>query len=194
MKRQPTVPDLLSGIGGAVTFLFSFLGFIGADFAGYSNSTSAWGSGLFPLATIPAILGLLTTVHVALRLVADVKLPDRVLTFSWPQIVATWGITSVAIVGSYLVMDKGGVSLRLGGLLMLLGSIAMAVGAVLTLLGKASAPLKIGGGSGPASAPPPPPPPSAPPQPAPPPPPPPPGPAAPPSPGQMPPPPPPPSR
>lgn len=176
MKRQPTIPDLLSGIGGIVTFLFSFLGFIGAEFGGFSSSTNAWGSGLFPLATIPAVLGLVTAGHVALRLVADVKLPEKVLTFTWPQIVATWGITSVAIVGSYLVMDKGGASLRIGGVLMLLGTIAMAVGAVLVLLDKATAPLKIGGGSGPSAPPPPPPGPSAPPPP----------------PGQMPPPPPPP--
>jgi hypothetical protein len=166
MKKQISVANLVMLIGGAITFLFSFFDFIGSG----DVSTSAWGSGLFPLATIPAILGGAMVVVCVLEQVGT-KLPDQILTFNWKQILVTWGITSLVIMVAYLVLDKSPLSFKFGGILMLLGSIAMAVGSILAILGKGTNMLSLPGGSSGASGsttsgtttPPPPPPSSTPP-------------------------------
>jgi hypothetical protein len=153
MKKQISVANLVMLVGGAVTFLFSFFPFWGAG----SSDTSAWGSGVFPLATIPAILGGAMLVVCVLEQVGT-KLPDEVLTFNWRQVLATWGITSLAIMLAFLIVDKpSGLSLKFGGILMLIGSIAMAVGSVLALLGKGTNLLALPGGGSTTPTPPPPP-------------------------------------
>jgi len=175
MKKQISVANLVMLIGGAITFLFSFFDFIGSGDVG----TSAWGSGLFPLATIPAVLGGAMVVICVLEQVGT-KLPDEILTFNWRQILVTWGVTSLAIMVAYLILDKNPLSFKFGGILMLLGSIAMAVGSILAVLGKGTNMLSLPGGSSgtsgttmsgttPAPPPPPPPPSSTPPPPPPPP-------------------------
>ena len=93
VKRQPTVADIVMMAGGAITFLFSFFAFW--DDSG--RTENAWGSFAFPLATIPAILGLAMVVVVALEVFAGVKLPDQVLTFNWKQILTTWGVVAAVI-------------------------------------------------------------------------------------------------
>jgi hypothetical protein len=153
MNRQISVANLVMVIGGAVTFLFSFFDFIGSG----SIGTSAWGTGLFPVATIPAILGAAMVVICVLEQVGT-KLPEPVLTFNWRQILFTWGVVAFTIMLAFLILDKTGRSLEFGGILMLLGSIAMLVGSVMDLLGMANRPLTFPGGS-PTSPPPPPPPP-----------------------------------
>src|SRR4051794_26152109 len=161
MKRQISVANLVMLIGGVITVVFSFF-----DFEGYSSfSESAWGSGFFPLATIPAILGLAMTVVCIMELVGT-KLPAEVLTFNWRQIKFTWGVTAFAIMLAYLIVDKGPASLKFGGILMLLGTIAMAAGSTMAILGKGTELVNLGGGSttpepgaAPSAPPPPPPPP-----------------------------------
>jgi uncharacterized membrane protein AbrB (regulator of aidB expression) len=166
MKKQISVANLVMLVGGAITFLFSFFDFIGSGSVG----TSAWGTGLFPVATIPAILGAAMVVICVLELVGT-KLPEPVLTFNWRQILLTWGIVAFTIMLAFLLLDKTGRSLQVGGILMLLGSVAMLVGSVLSILGMATNTLSLPGGSSPTSPtspPPPPPPPTTPPPPPPP--------------------------
>jgi hypothetical protein len=135
MKRQPTIAELLVGVGGGVTVLFSFFGVVRIGTA-YPGAVNAWGTGAFPLATIPAVLGLASCAYVALGLFTDVRLPERVLSFTWPQILVTWGITASAVTLAYAMVDKAGGSLAVGGWLMLFGSLTMAAGAIATLTGK----------------------------------------------------------
>ncbi len=164
MKRQISVAGLIMLIGGAITILFSFFEFIGADNGGGSGE-SAWGSMLFPIATIPAVLGLAMAAAIIVELAGALP-AEGLLTFNWRQILFTWGVTAAAIMLGYLILDKGSGELKFGGIMMLLGSIAMAVGATLHLLGKGAETIKLpefGGSSSDtsASAPPPPPPPSS---------------------------------
>jgi hypothetical protein len=157
MKGKLTVAGLIMLIGGAITFLVSFLDFLG--------ETSAWGEGLLPIATIPALLGLAMAVEQGLRL-GGVALPEPVLTFSWKQIRFTWGVVAVTIMLAWLIVDKGFADTGAGLMLMLIGSIAMVVGATLDLLGKGNAVIGAPKAASPGAAPPPPPPPpSAPPPP-----------------------------
>jgi hypothetical protein len=160
MGKKVTVANLIFTVGGLVTILFSFFKFIGfGDFG-----KSAWGEGNFPLATIPAVLGLAALVIGVLDILGTVKLPAQVLTFNWNQIKFTWGIVAAVIMLAFLVLDKGGGSLKFGGIMMLLGSLAMAVGATMNLLGLGANTVNLpnvgtqpGAGGTPPSAPPPPP-------------------------------------
>jgi hypothetical protein len=149
MKRQPTVADIVMFAGGAVTFLFSFLHFI--------DDTNAWGTGLFPVATLIALLGLAMAVFVALDVLIGFRLPIF-LTFSYKQMYVTWGITAAGFMLCFLIQDKGGADTGAGLYLMLIGSLAMAVGSVLNVLEIATQPVSSGSASGGAKAVPPAPP------------------------------------
>jgi uncharacterized membrane protein AbrB (regulator of aidB expression) len=105
---------------------------------------SAWGNGTFPLASIPAILGGAMVVVIVVEQ-AGVTLPEPVLTFTWRQVRFTWATVAAGIMLGYLIMDKGGASLKFGAILMLLGAIAMAVGAFMEILGKGTNLLAIPG-------------------------------------------------
>ncbi|MEP6659742.1 MAG: hypothetical protein ABJD24_07490 [Acidimicrobiales bacterium] len=154
MKRQITVADAIFGVGSLLTFLFSFFDFIGAGDFGIS----AWASGVFPLGTIPAVLGLLGIIVVVLDLTGAAKLPDQVLTLNWRQIRLTWGLTAAVIMLAYLIVDKGsGVNLKFGGWIMLIGSLLMAAGSIMAVLGKGTEMVNLGKPSGPVTPPPPPP-------------------------------------
>ncbi len=153
MKRQITVADAIFGGGSLLTFLFSFFDFYGAG----SYGVSAWASGVFPLGTIPAILGLLGVIVVVLDLTGAAKLPDQVLTLNWRQIRLTWGITAATIMLGWLILDKSSASLKIGGWVMLIGSLLMAAGSVMAVLGKGTEMVNLGKASGPVAPPPPPP-------------------------------------
>jgi hypothetical protein len=152
VKRQITIADAIFGFGSLLAFLFSFFGFIG--YGGVSRS--AWASGNFPLATIPAVLGLAGIVVVVLDLTGAAKLPDQVLTLNWRQIRLTWGITAATIMLGWLILDKGAYDLKFGGFVMLIGAILMAVGSIMAVLGKGTDMVNLGKPSSPTPPPPPP--------------------------------------
>ena len=164
MKRQPTVAEIIMFAGGAITFIFSFLPFIGNG-----ESRSAWGSffALFPNTTVIALLGLAMAVFVALDVIIGFKLPTF-LTFTPKQIYVTWGVVAGGFMLCYLITDKVGADSKPGLYLMLIGSLAMAVGSILNILNLANQPVGTPASSAPsapsapsATRPPAPPPPSA---------------------------------
>src|SRR5215207_704972 len=138
MKNKVTVADLIMGIGGLVTFIFSFLAFYKFG----DTSINAWDTdGVAFASTLPAILGLAMAVWIGLEL-AGVNLPDQVLTYTPTQLKGTWAIAAAGIMVSWLSTDgdKGA-----GFFLMLLGSLAMSAGAVMALLGKGTETVNLGG-------------------------------------------------
>ncbi len=143
MKKQITVASLIMGIGGLVVLIFSFLDFYSSG----DEGRNAWSGDLFfPATIIPVILGVAMVVFVVLDLLG-VKLPEKVLTFTWPQIYATWGISAAGIMLGWLftspfTLDKGA-----GLILMLLGSLAMAAGSIMGLLGVGTNTVSIPTGS-----------------------------------------------
>ena len=135
MQRQLTLAQLIIILFAAVTLLFSFFPFLGVD--GLDAATrNAWGSGLFPLGTYPALIAAAIGILVALTAFAGVKLPERVVTFSWPQIYAAAALFALVIMLGWVILDKGTTSLQYGGVLMLIGSAGMVAGTTLDLLGK----------------------------------------------------------
>ena len=150
MKKPITVATLVMGVGAIVVLIFSFL-----DFYSFGDEgRNAWsGDLLFPATIIPVILAVATLVFIVLDLVG-VRLPDRVLTFTWPQIYATWGIAAAGIMLGWLFTGPEGTDKGAGLILMLLGSLAMAAGSIMGLLGVGNNAVNIptGGSSTPGTA------------------------------------------
>ena len=91
---------------------------------------------MFPLATYPAVIAVVIGVLVALTAFAGVKLPERVLSYSWPQIYAAAALFALVIMLGWLILDKGGSSLKYGAVLMLIGTVGLVLGTTMELLGK----------------------------------------------------------
>lgn len=147
MQSKITVSNLIMGIGGLVTLIFSFLAFI--KYGG--DGRNAWSSDAFAFAsTVPAILALIMVIWIVLEL-AGVSLPEQVLTFNGDQMKTTWGIGAFGIMLSWISVDFGGADKGAGFWLMFIGSLAMAIGAVMALLGKGTDTVDIPGVAGSAS-------------------------------------------
>jgi hypothetical protein len=120
-KPPPTPAELTVLIAGAVMLVGSFF-----DFAG---NTNAWGTYLFPLATLLPVYGLLMAVHIALTKYTTVKLPQRVLGFTWEQVHLVIGLLAGAMAVGWLLTDLS--SKGIGYWLEVLGGISVASGAVM---------------------------------------------------------------
>jgi hypothetical protein len=136
---------------GVVILIGSFLDFykaksvsIGGFTVHVSGGGSAWSSGAFLIATLPAILGIVMAVHVALTTFADVGLPDRVLGLTWNQIHVALGFQAAIMMLAFLIRDKGPLDFGIGFWLMLIAAIGLLVGAILRMrepAGEASPPM-----------------------------------------------------
>ena len=124
---------------GVVALIFSFLDFYTADIGGASSS--AWGTGLFPVATLMVIFVLIMAIQIALTRFANVQMPDRVGSFTWDQIHLVLGSVAALLAISWLIRDKGPVvSFGVGFWFVLLACLAALVGAVLLVRERAATP------------------------------------------------------
>lgn len=146
MDNNPRPHELVIMIGGAVTLLFSFFTWFeygASDSFGSSGdsvvlaSPSAWGSGLFPLATLVPLFGLLMAVGVALTRFTSVEIPESIVGFGRTQIHLLLSGYMVIITVAFFFYagnaEEGGVtvSAKFGYFLSLLGAIALLVGSIL---------------------------------------------------------------
>jgi hypothetical protein len=130
LKKSPNPAEITVLAGAAVVLIFSFLSFYEVSAFGHSVSQSAWGTGLFPLATLIVVFAVIAGVLVLLPVVG-VTVPDRVATFTRGQILLLCGAFATIQSLGYLIVDKGGLDFGIGFWFMLLGSIAVLVGAVM---------------------------------------------------------------
>src|SRR5262249_18390910 len=77
-QQSPTPGELTIMAAGAVMIVFSFVSF--------SNDRNAWAKGLFPIATLLPLYGLVMALQIALTKFAPLRLPRSVLGFTWEQI------------------------------------------------------------------------------------------------------------
>jgi hypothetical protein len=137
-KVKLTPANIVILASGVVILIASFLAFykidipsfevLGESVGGGDQTSNAWSSGLFPVATLVAIYGVLMAVQVGLR-AANVQLPDHVAGFTWNQVHLVLGAQCVILMVAFLIQDspdKG-----IGFWLMLLASIGLLVGAVM---------------------------------------------------------------
>ena len=118
-NRQPSGADWAIVAGGAVAFIGSFPDSVG--------STSAWGTGAFPILTLVPVYCLIVAGMVALTTFAGASPPARVLGFRTSQLYVVLGVfASVMAICWYAAVSPRGFGLYL----MIGGSIAVAVGAI----------------------------------------------------------------
>jgi hypothetical protein len=117
---SPTPAELTILIAGAVMLIGSFF-----DFAG---SVNAWGTYLFPVATLLPLYGAVMALEIGLTKFANVNLPQRVVGFTWEQVHLVLGIMAGCMAVGWLVTDLS--SRGFGYWLEVLGGIAIAAGAV----------------------------------------------------------------
>ena len=119
--NQPTTSELIIMIAGAVMLVASFLHFAG--------DTSAWGTYLFPIATLLPLYGLIMATQIALTKFGNVRLPESLAGFTWEQIHLLLGLLAGFMAIGWLIADL--LNKGVGFWLEVLGGIALAVGAVM---------------------------------------------------------------
>jgi hypothetical protein len=122
--KPPTASELIIMIAGVVMLIASFL-----KFATFVGDTSAWGTYLFPVATLLPLYGIVMAAQIALTKFANVKLPERVVGSTWEQLHLVLGLLAGLMAIGWLITDlhnKG-----IGFWLEVVGGFALAIGAVM---------------------------------------------------------------
>jgi hypothetical protein len=120
-QQSPTPGEITIMAAGAVMIIFSFVSF--------ANDRSAWGRGLFPIATLLPLYGLVMGLQVALTKFTPLRLPRSLLGFTWEQIHLALGAMAALMAIGWLLTDAG--NKQIGMWFEILGGIALVVGAVL---------------------------------------------------------------
>jgi hypothetical protein len=120
-QQSPTPGEITIMSAGAVMVIFSFVSFAG--------DRNVWRTGLFPIATLLPLYGLVMGLQIALTRFASVKLPPSVLGFTWEQIHLAIGVMAALMAIGWMLTDYG--NKQLGMWFEILGGIALVVGAVM---------------------------------------------------------------
>jgi hypothetical protein len=132
VNKKPTPGEIVVMAGGAVALIFSFLPFFKLDIGGLSDDVSAWGSGLFPVATLIPIFAAIAGALVALRVFANFNYPPNgMLGFGWNSLLLALTFFAAILALAYLLVDKGGYDLGFGFFLVFIGAVGSLVGAIL---------------------------------------------------------------
>jgi len=135
VEKNPSPGEILVMAGAGAALIFSFLPFYKVEILNTSDSTSAWGAGLFPVATLIPIFAVVAGVMVALVRFGNVRYPPAgFLGFSWNSLLLVLTFFAAVLAVAYLIVDKGpGGGLGFGYWLVLIGAVGSLVGAVLMM-------------------------------------------------------------
>lgn len=135
MEKNPTPGEIVVMAGAGLALLFSFFPFYKVEFGDFTDNTSAWQSGLFPLATLIPIFAVIAGVLVALVKFANVEMPrGGFLGIGWNQLLLVLTFFSALLAVAFLILDKGaGTSFGFGFWFVLIGSVATLVGAIIMM-------------------------------------------------------------
>ena len=134
VDNKITPGEIVVMAGAAVCLIFSFLPFYKLDApAGFSDdNTSAWGEGLFPVATLIILFAVAAGVIVALTKFANVNI-GGFLGFGYNQLLLALTFFAAILALAFLIVDKDPVDFGFGYFLVLIGSLGSVVGAVLMM-------------------------------------------------------------
>ena len=135
MEKNATPGEILVMAGAGVALIFSFLPFYKVEFGNFSHDTSAWGAGLFPVATLIPIFAVVAGVLVALVRFANVQYPPGgFLGFGWNPLLLALTFFAAVLAIAFLVADKpAATSLGFGSWFVLIGAIGSLVGAIVMM-------------------------------------------------------------
>jgi hypothetical protein len=127
VRGKLTPGEIVIVASGAVALLFSFFPWYTAGSARYS----AWGSGLFPVATLVPILATVMLAQILVDKLSVASVPRHLGDFTWEQIHLVAAVGAAVLVFCYLLVDRGGADLGVGFYFDLLAAGGLVVGAVL---------------------------------------------------------------
>jgi hypothetical protein len=134
VEKNPTPGEIVVMAGAGVTLLFSFFPFYKLEVGDFSDNTSAWGSGLFPVATFIVLFAVAAGVLVAMTTFANVHFPSAgFLGIARNPLLLVLTFFSALLAVGYLVLDKGGFDFGFGFWFVLIGSVATLVGAIIIM-------------------------------------------------------------
>ena len=136
MTNKPSPPSIVILAGGALMLIGSFLSFYGYGSITFSAWSSAHGYGLFGIATVAVLCGVVMAGQIAITEFAKgVTLPSAVLGLSWDQIHLALGFQAAIVMLAFLARNRAGASFGIGFWLMLPAGIALLAGAVMRITG-----------------------------------------------------------
>jgi hypothetical protein len=134
VEKNPTPGEIVVMAGAGVTLLFSFFPFYKLEVGDFSDNTSAWGSGLFPVATFIVLFAVAAGVLVAMTTFANVHFPAAgFLGIPRNPLLLVLTFFSALLAVGFLVLDKGGFDFGFGFWFVLIGSVATLVGAIIIM-------------------------------------------------------------
>jgi hypothetical protein len=135
VDKNPTPGEIVVMAGAGVALLFSFFPFYKVEVGDFSDNTSAWGSGLFPLATLIPIFAVIAGVLVALVRFANVRYPAAgFMGFSWNSLILALTFFSAVVAVAFLLVDRAvATDLGFGYWFVLIGAVGSLVGAVIMM-------------------------------------------------------------
>jgi hypothetical protein len=135
VDKNPTPGEIVVMAGAGVALVFSFFPFYKVEVGDFSDNTSAWGSGLFPLATLIPIFAVIAGVLVALVRFANVRYPAAgFMGFSWNSLILALTFFSAVVAVAFLLVDRAvATDLGFGYWFVLIGAVGSLVGAVIMM-------------------------------------------------------------
>jgi len=135
VEKNPTPGEIVVMAGAGVALIFSFLPFYKIEVANFSDNSSAWDSGLFPVATLIPIFAVIAGVLVALVRFGNVQYPPGgFLGFTRNTLLLALTFFAAILAVAYLIADKpAATSLGFGYWFVLTGAVGSLVGAALMM-------------------------------------------------------------
>jgi hypothetical protein len=136
--RAGTLGRLMILASGAVALVGSLLPFYRFD---SGARLTVWQRGLFPTATLIAIVCILASLEIVVSILTGRQLPSPALSFTWEQINLAIGCFATVVTLAYLLQYRAGGRLGTGYFMLLGASLGTLTGAILSerarLLGRA---------------------------------------------------------
>jgi len=135
VEKNPTPGEIVVMAGAGLALIFSFLPFYKIEVANFSDNSSAWDSGLFPVATLIPIFAVIAGLLVALVRFGNVQYPPGgFLGFTRNTLLLALTFFAAILAVAYLIADKpAATSLGFGYWFVLIGAVGSLVGAALMM-------------------------------------------------------------
>jgi hypothetical protein len=148
VRTKLSPANLLILGGGVLMFVGSFLAFYTFDDPVLGEfEVSAWDRalplGVFGIATVAVLCGVLMAVQVGLKAFSDIDMPSRLLGFTWDQLHLALGTQAALLMVAFLLRDKRPLSFGIGFWAMFVGAMALLVGAIMRHLAAGRGPRAI---------------------------------------------------
>jgi hypothetical protein len=135
VDKNPTPGEIVVMAGAGVALLFSFFPFYSTEIGDFSDDTSAWGAGLFPVATLIPIFAVIAGVLVALIRFANVRYPAAgFMGFSRNSLILALTFFAAVVAVAFLILDRRvETDFGFGYWFVLIGAVATLVGAIMIM-------------------------------------------------------------